>query len=164
VDSSNACLRRQARGLLRLAGPRDATGCRCNQVVLPDTERLRRSSLIQRTYAGRKKINASLFTAYVLPRQARSQPRLPLVAVVASKKVHKSAVYRNRVKRRVREAYRRVRDGDPRLKQIYSLVWVIHARAVDASWSEILESVSETSARINSKYAHKEQNRVGKND
>lgn len=86
-------------------------------LLLPANERLRKSSVFQRAYTGRKNVNTRLVTLYVVPRakSERKAPgakhtfnavRMPFVGFVAAKKVLKSAVARNRVKRRVREAYR----------------------------------------------------------
>lgn len=105
--------------------------------MLPQHERLTRSSLFTRAYTTRKSVNTPLFVLYVLPKTNRpgaksavgvSIPkentrngsgsqvvdkmpvvRMPLVGFVISKKVCKSACQRNRAKRRVREAYRIMR-------------------------------------------------------
>lgn len=101
--------------------------------MLPGHERLRRSSVFQRAYTGRKNVSSSLFSLYVLLRtpakkladsskgapdnenasgtatNSKRPPRAPLVGFVVSKKTHKHAVDRNRAKRRLREAYRRFR-------------------------------------------------------
>ncbi len=101
--------------------------------MLPGHERLRRSSVFQRAYTGRKNVSSSLFSLYVLLRtpakkstdsskgapdnenaggtssNSKRPPRVPLVGFVVSKKTHKHAVDRNRAKRRLREAYRRFR-------------------------------------------------------
>lgn len=86
-------------------------------LLLPANERLRKSSVFQRAYTGRKNVNTRLVTLYVVPRakserkapgakQTFNAARMPFVGFVVAKKVLKSAVARNRVKRRVREAYR----------------------------------------------------------
>jgi len=124
--------------------------------MLPAPERLRRSSLFQRTYAGKKSITSSLVTLYVLSRQARSTPRLPLVGFVAAKKVHNKATARNLVKRRVREAYRLVARREASVKQWYAMVWVIHSKALTASWQEICRVVADCTARADLKYGQTE--------
>lgn len=158
--------------------------------MLPANERLRKSSVFQRAYTGRKNVNTRLVTLYVVPRakSERKAPdqsqttRMPFVGFVAAKKVLKSAVARNRVKRRVREAYRlltrSLREGpavkpqagidktvqntarcttevaNPKYKlgQWYVLVFVLHALALDASWDEILTAVDECLTKAERKY------------
>lgn len=128
--------------------------------MLPPNERLRKTSVFQRAYTGRKSVSTRLVTLYVVPRAKSErkpsnaeQVRMPFVGFVAAKKVLKSAVSRNRVKRRVREAYRlltRSLREEPsqqkpkyRLGQWYVLVFVLHAVALEASWTEILNAIDE---------------------
>ncbi len=158
--------------------------------MLPANERLRKSSVFQRAYTGRKSVNTRLVTLYVVPRakSERKSPysptatRLPFVGFVAAKKVLKSAVSRNRVKRRVREAYRlltrSLRESpkdrtsqstqavfektvqnteglsNPKYKlgQWYVLVFVLHAALLEASWTEILNAVDECLSKAESKF------------
>jgi ribonuclease P protein component len=120
--------------------------------VLPASERLSRDSLFQRVYAGKKSVSTPLVTLYVLPRQARSAPRRPLVGFVVGKKVHNKAAYRNLAKRRVREAYRGVRLGDASVKQWYAMVWVVHNKVLKATWDEIRQAVADCLARADRRY------------
>lgn len=120
--------------------------------MLPASERLSRDSLFQRVYAGRKSVSTPLVTLYVLPRQARSAPRRPLVGFVVGKKVHNKAAYRNLAKRRVREAYRGVRLGDASIRQWYAMVWVVHNKVLNATWDEIMQAVAECLAGADRKY------------
>lgn len=143
--------------------------------MLPAHERLRKSSAFQRAYTGRKSVNSRVVTLYVVPRakehrKAHSKPRLPFVGFVAAKKVLKSAVSRNRVKRRVREAYRlltrSLREGQNggivnpnvaetsryKLGQWYVLVFVLHANALEASWEEILKAVDDCLTKAETKH------------
>lgn len=137
--------------------------------MLPPNERLRKSSVFQRAYTGRKSVNTRLVTLYVVPRakSERKAPnsynaaRLPFVGFVAAKKVLKSAVSRNRVKRRVREAYRlltRSLREDPvspssyKLGQWYVLVFVLHANALEATWTDILNAVDECLKKAEHKF------------
>lgn len=120
--------------------------------MLPDSERLRRTSLFQRTYAGKKSVSSSILTLYVLPRQPRSAPRLPLVGFVVGKKVHNKAAKRNRAKRRIREAYRLMRLADSALQQFYTFVFVVHSTALECDWQQIQGAVREVVQKAEKKF------------
>lgn len=136
--------------------------------MLTSAERLRRSNLFQRTYSAKKSVSTPLFTLYVLPRQPRSAAKLPLAGFVVAKKVHNKAAVRNRVKRRVREAYRLLRqqllgqiqdkaagEKSGNLGQWYALVWLIHDKAIAASWQEIYDNVADCIKRANEKHGRR---------
>lgn len=138
--------------------------------MLTGAERLRRSNLFQRTYSAKKSVSTPLFTLYVLPRQPRSAAKLPLAGFVVAKKVHNKAAVRNRVKRRVREAYRLLRQQvminsksqektgseiKTNLGQWYTLVWLIHDKALTASWEEIQDSVADCLKRAHEKHGRR---------
>jgi ribonuclease P protein component len=130
--------------------------------MLPRAERLTKSGLFQRTHASRKSINSAFVTLYVLERQPKSAPRLPLVGFVVGKKVHARAVQRNRAKRRVREAYRRVKQSMPpetaskyNLQQWYSLVWHIRPEAMTAPFQDLCQSIDQCLAAAAAKYGRK---------
>ncbi|HEY9713481.1 MAG TPA: ribonuclease P protein component [Chroococcales cyanobacterium] len=152
--------------------------------MLPARERLTRSSLFSRAYTTRKSVGNQLLTVYVLPRtSAKSRNRgkesanpkefalnrsslhpvdkmplvrMPLAGFVIAKKVCKSACRRNRAKRRVREAYRLLRNEDQalftRLEQWYAIVFVMHEKVLAASWNEVRDAVRDGLKRINDKY------------
>jgi len=149
--------------------------------VLPFRERLTRSSLFQRAYTGRKSISSPLVTLYVVPKlkqpgagksagaalkhsengaemplRAKTVARMPLVGFVVAKKVCKSAVVRNRTKRRIREAYRLLRQTPQAetlaLSQWYALAWVVHDKALAASWQEIQQTVTASLTKANARY------------
>lgn len=158
--------------------------------MLPSRERLTRSSLFQRAYNGRKSISTPLVTLYVLPRtkpsggksvgavskhsenpseiKVKPQPaaKMPLVGFVVAKKVCKSACARNRIKRRLREAYRILRTSqtmtDISLSQWYALVWVVHEKGLDATWTDIQSLVVDCLNRANSRFGAGSQGAKGK--
>jgi ribonuclease P protein component len=118
--------------------------------LLPKPERLRKSATIQKTYAGTK-ISHPLFSIYALRRRPESRAYFPLTAFVVGKKVHLKANRRNLVKRRLREAYRLIRQDLPELKQWYSLVLVGRAKIVFAGWDEVKSNLQEAISCLNSK-------------
>jgi len=152
--------------------------------VLPSAERLRRSSVFQRAYTGRKIIPSDLFTLYILPRTNQKRKgegtdpdrlqRLPLVGFVVSKKTCKNASDRNRAKRRVREAYRLLRTGAYKsdktdeekadslydvmgsLPQWYALVWVLNETVVNATWPEICKRMERCLSEATRKFGQKQ--------
>ncbi len=81
---------------------------------------------------------------------------LPLVGFVVAKKVSKSACLRNKAKRRLREAYRLLRLSDPELlqelAQWYAMVFVVHSKAFEATWTELRDAVSKSIVRAGSKH------------
>jgi ribonuclease P protein component len=150
--------------------------------MLPARERLTRSSLFKKAYAGRKTIASPLVTLYVVPKtgkqpagakaeagalkhsengaqmrlKARTMAKMPLVGFVVAKKVCKSACARNRAKRRIREAYRLLRASERAaglsLSQWYALAWVVHDKALGASWQQIKETVAECLKKADARY------------
>src|ERR1700722_1602574 len=110
--------------------------------MLPSNERLKRPHLFTRAYGARKLVTTPIFTLHVLPRQATgrmqsapTKPLLPMVGFVVSKKTAKSAFCRNRMKRRLREAYRSLSPGQS-LNKWYTMVFVIKENALTATWAE----------------------------
>lgn len=135
--------------------------------MLPSAERLRKQNLFQRVYNARKSVSSDQLTLYVLARQARSSPKLPLAGFVVGKKVHAKATDRNRSKRRVREAYRLLRmelqpGGEAtdlrvrlNLEQWYSIVWVIQGNLLEKSWAEVRQNVVNCLLRAGEKHGTK---------
>ncbi len=148
--------------------------------MLPASERLRRANVFQRAYAGRKSVSTAYVTLYVLPKinsgaakktsfTKKTSARRPLVGFVVAKKVSKNATDRNKAKRRVREAYRRLSREDivnngqaavfankqnvgQNLDQWYALVWVLHTKVLSATWQEIQKTVVECLEKADAKY------------
>jgi ribonuclease P protein component len=120
--------------------------------MLPRTERLRKSAVIQKTYAGTK-ISHQLFSVYALKRREGSRAQLPLTAFIVGKKVHLRANRRNLVKRRMREAYRQIRQELPGIKQWYSVVLVGRAKIVFAGWDEVKSNLRDAIIALNAKHS-----------
>ncbi len=105
--------------------------------------------------------NQSAKTSLASPVQTTDLARiqsaaLPLVGFVVAKKVSKSACLRNKAKRRLREAYRLLRLSDPglsqELAQWYAMVFVVHPKAFEASWTELCSAVTDGITRAGVKH------------
>jgi len=131
--------------------------------MLPRAERLTKAGLFQRLHSARKMISTPLVTLYVLERQPKSAPRPPLVGFVVGKKIDARSTQRNRIKRRLREAYRRFRkelneSGEIEkynLQQWYALAWHVKPEALTASYSEISQSVAECLEKAAQRFGRK---------
>lgn len=137
--------------------------------MLPRAERLTKTGLFQRLHSARKSVSTPLLSLYVLERQPKSAPRPPLVGFVVGKKVHLKATQRNRIKRRLREAYRRfhrevMRSGEHEkynLHQWYAMAWHVKPEAMSASFSEIYESVAECLEKAAQRFGRKLKSQSG---
>lgn len=156
--------------------------------MLPSRERLRRASVFQRAYNGRTRVNTPFISLYVLPRQGKgggSQSQnqggkpagsgstdswRPLSGFVVAKKVSKSSCKRNRAKRRLREAYRLLRNSSDgkalELSQWYALIFVAHPPILDASWPDVEKAVRDCLQRAHAKLGRGrgQQKNATKND
>ena len=74
--------------------------------MLKKRYRLKSRSLFRQTLDTRRVCINDLFVLYGLPNQSTKPETLPRFGFVVSKKVHKRAVRRNRIKRHLREAVR----------------------------------------------------------
>jgi ribonuclease P protein component len=87
---------------------------------------------------------------------------LPLIGFAISKKVLKSACKRNRAKRRVREAYRLVKNSfDDQFRQEnamhrwYALVWVINPGALTIGFQDIAAGIKDSLVKAGKKFGSK---------
>ncbi len=98
--------------------------------MIPFRNRFHGHNSLRFVYKNGRIVRSRYVTLKSSPNQNRSQPRM---AVVVSKKVLKSAVRRNRIRRRI---YDYIRNQIPRLNQNYDIVIIV-------SSSELLSMPSE---------------------
>lgn len=80
-----------------------------------------------------KTVRSQFLSLRYVENRRRSEYR---AAVVVSRKVHKSAVIRNRIRRRVYEA---LRQYEPRIKSPYDLVFTVYSEQVADMDTEALQ-------------------------
>jgi len=107
--------------------------------ALPPGERLRKRAGFLATQGRGKKLHTDSFLVFALP----TDRQLTRIGVTVSKKVGK-AVERNRVKRLVREAFRRRKALFP---AGLDLVFVAKRQAVQASYEQVVREIEKLCSR-----------------
>lgn len=126
--------------------------------MLAKHNRLRRSRDFSTVYRqGKKAVSANLVVrAWAVPKSVdtsivQSTPIGPQVGIVVSLKVHKRAVVRNRLKRRVRAA---IRTLLPRLRPSLWVVINLRPEAVQCEYGEFLRELEELFTELEVFYGH----------
>ncbi|HSA07132.1 MAG TPA: ribonuclease P protein component [Candidatus Gastranaerophilales bacterium] len=111
--------------------------------MLPKQERLTKSREFAYIYRIRKSVANSLLILYVGNiKQNKAMPTK--VGFVVGKKVHKRAVKRNKIKRRVREAYRELRKAQEfKLKDYKHLIFIARPAIIESDYSQIFNAVED---------------------
>ena len=107
----------------------------------PKSSRLRRRSEFLRVQEGGRKFHTDSFLVFVLP---QGDPGATRVGVTASRKLG-GAVVRNRVKRLVREAFRRHKMLFPGGLDV---VFVAKKSAVDASYDQVVREIDKLCRKL----------------
>ena len=107
----------------------------------PD-DRLRKSWEFRRVRGQGRKVHTPHFLLVVLPRPQPLSSTRSRLGITVTKKVSPSAVKRNRVKRVVREVFRRNRDLFP---SACDVVFIARRGAPELGYHEVLEEVRRAS-------------------
>jgi ribonuclease P protein component len=101
---------------------------------------------------GRKAVSAHLIVrAYPLPTAPGQVPSAPRFGIVVSQKVHRHAVVRNRLKRRVRAALRLLQ---PRLRPHLWVVINLRPEAVQCEYAEFLRELEQLFTKLEVFHGH----------
>jgi ribonuclease P protein component len=114
----------------------------------PRCARLRASAEYQAVFGGGMRFSGTCFRLHAAPRAAAAAPSNPgagpRLGITVSKRVDKTSVGRQRIKRQVRECFRRQRPGLPDL----DLVVVAKAPAAAASNAELRGELEKLLQRV----------------
>lgn len=109
--------------------------------MLPQQYRLKKRSAFSATYRSGKSFHKDGITVFC--GKIREGNNLTKVGFVVSKKIHKRAVKRNRIKRLMRESYRLMIKNSIVPDKYISLVFVASAKLLDKNFGEVDNSMKK---------------------
>ena len=131
---------------------------------LPKEQRLYKKKAIQLLFEKGKGFNFYPFRVVVHAHTSENdEPSIPRFLVSVSKKRFHHAVKRNRVKRLVREAWRRNKSElivKCENQKITFDIALVYTATVILSYQEIEKKIKQLSLRLNNNYFHDEENRT----
>jgi ribonuclease P protein component len=110
--------------------------------VLPKQERLLKKREFDRVFRLKRSVASPCIVAYIMPSKAFQEQQLPKTGFIVGKKIHKKATKRNKIKRRMREAYRIIRAEKPeRIKNFHSIIFIARPSILGKEYPEIYENI-----------------------
>lgn len=113
-------------------------------IMLKKKYRLKNEKAFSATYRIKNCKSNEFLTLYV--GKNKIDDTIPTkVAFIVSKKIHKRAVKRNKIKRRLREIYIAALNNHlaDNLQKALSLIFIARGKALDASFSELQNAVTD---------------------
>ncbi len=112
--------------------------------MLPEHERLRKKTDFNKVFKLKCSVSTPLLVAYIAIKKETNNNTLPRIGFVVGKKIHKKATKRNKVKRRLREAYRSLRDKKPHLVISFKdIIFIARPPILEQDYFEIEKSVDK---------------------
>ena len=119
--------------------------------MLSKEERLRKNSEFRSTYRISKSVANSLFVLYTGRFDSNNQ--LPRVGFVVTKKIHKSSVKRNRIKRIAREAYKKFKTNNPeKVTKWRNLIFIARDGALNMDFQACYDNIENCINKANCKF------------
>lgn len=110
--------------------------------MLPKNERLRKNKDFERVFKYKCSVSTLSVVAYIEPKDPASNDCLPCAGFIIGKKIHKKANKRNKVKRRMREAYRKLREENPELiKDFNAIIFIARLPILELDYFQIYENI-----------------------
>jgi ribonuclease P protein component len=123
--------------------------------MLKKSNRIRDRRLFRQVMAGKRICSNSYFTALAMSSpdigtNSKSLPN-PRFGVVISKRVHKRAVRRNKIRRRLQEILRcRLLSGDSKaIRQYTAIVFIVREAALEAEYRDLEKALLHCFNRTN---------------
>ncbi len=109
--------------------------------MLPKDERLTKNIEFVKTYNIKRSVSNSLLILYV--GQKNKNPQYPTkVGFVVGKKIHKKATKRNRIKRHIREAFKKYKIKHPEYNNYwYSIIFLARNDSLDTDFNQVYNAV-----------------------
>lgn len=114
--------------------------------MLPKEYRLKKRSAFSATYRTGKSFHKNGITAFLGKEKNNDSPTK--IGFVVSKKIHKRAVKRNRIKRLMRESYRLMIKNDNVSNKYISIVFVASSKLLDKNFNEVNSAMYKLAEKL----------------
>ena len=114
--------------------------------MLPKQYRLKKRSAFAATYRTGKSLHKNGVTLFIGKAKDNQQPAK--VGFVVSKKIHKRAVKRNRIKRLMRESYRLLIKSDRVKNKYMSLIFVASSKLLNKDFTYIDTAIQDLVGKL----------------
>lgn len=118
--------------------------------MLEEAQRLKTSSEYKTVYSLKRSVSNSLLILYVSKKKESALNSLKTkVGFVVSKKIHKRATKRNRIKRLIRENYRNFLNSQPSNSMKWQrMIFIARNQMLNASYSDVTSALQDCLKKV----------------
>jgi len=110
--------------------------------VLPKIERLRKNEDFKKVFKLKCSVATNNIIAYVAPKSIDPAIESPKVGFIVAKKVQKKATGRNKIKRRMREAYRSIKKSNiEAVNEFGSIIFIARPAIIESDYIDIYKNI-----------------------